>query len=64
MGRKVVDGAKALASAVTKVFDHPVIQRCQSRKIRNVEVITAAPGTPTRHPMPWRSCPSESPRSS
>jgi putative transposase len=32
----VIDGAKALASAVTAVFDHPVIQRCQLHKIRNV----------------------------
>jgi putative transposase len=33
----VIDGAKALASAVKAVFDHPVIQRCQLHKIRNVE---------------------------
>ncbi len=33
----VIDGAKALASAVNRVFDHPVIQRCQLHKIRNVE---------------------------
>jgi len=33
----VIDGAKALASAVNSVFDHPVIQRCQLHKIRNVE---------------------------
>jgi putative transposase len=32
----VVDGAKALRSAVTDVFDHPVIARCQLHKIRNV----------------------------
>jgi putative transposase len=32
-----IDGAKALASAVHAVFDHPVIQRCQLHKIRNVE---------------------------
>jgi transposase-like protein len=25
----VIDGAKALASAVHAVFDHPVVQRCQ-----------------------------------
>jgi putative transposase len=25
----VVDGAKALRHAVTEVFDHPIIQRCQ-----------------------------------
>jgi putative transposase len=33
----VIDGAKALASAVHAVFDHPVVQRCQLHKIRNVE---------------------------
>lgn len=33
----VLDGAKALRAAVTAVFDHPVIQRCQLHKIRNVE---------------------------
>jgi putative transposase len=32
----VIDGAKALKSAVTRVFDHPIIQRCQLHKIRNV----------------------------
>ena len=32
----VVDGAKALRRAVTEVFDHPVIQRCQLHKLRNV----------------------------
>jgi putative transposase len=31
-----IDGAKALRAAVTRVFDHPVIQRCQLHKIRNV----------------------------
>jgi putative transposase len=29
--------AKALSAAVPSVFDHPVIQRCQIPKIRNVE---------------------------
>ena len=33
----VIDGAKALASAVKAVLDHPVIHRCQLHKIRNVE---------------------------
>ncbi len=33
----VIDGAKALASAVTAVFDRPVLARCQLHKIRNVE---------------------------
>jgi transposase-like protein len=33
----VLDGAKALAAGVKSVFDHPVIQRCQLHKIRNVE---------------------------
>ncbi len=32
----VIDGAKALSSAVKAVFDHPVVQRCQLHKIRNV----------------------------
>jgi putative transposase len=32
----VVDGAKAPRRAVTEVFDHPVIQRCQLHKLRNV----------------------------
>ena len=33
----VIDGAKALRRAVRDVFDHPVIQRCQLHKIRNVQ---------------------------
>jgi transposase-like protein len=33
----VLDGAKALVASVKAVFDHPVIQRCQLHKIRNVE---------------------------
>ena len=33
----VIDGAKALASAVKEIFDRPVVQRCQLHKIRNVE---------------------------
>jgi putative transposase len=32
----VVDGSKALRRAITDVFDHPVIARCQLHKIRNV----------------------------
>jgi putative transposase len=32
-----IDGAKALYRAVVDVFDHPVIQRCQLHKIRNVQ---------------------------
>jgi len=31
-----IDGAKALRAAVVRVFDHPVIQRCQLHKLRNV----------------------------
>ena len=31
-----IDGGKALRAAVTRVFDHPVIARCQLHKIRNV----------------------------
>jgi putative transposase len=33
----VIDGSTALRRAVVDVFDHPVIQRCQLHKIRNVE---------------------------
>ena len=33
----VLDGAKALATAVNAVFDRPLIQRCQLHKIRNVQ---------------------------
>ena len=32
-----VDGSKALRKAVVDVLDHPVIQRCQLHKIRNVK---------------------------
>lgn len=32
-----IDGSKALRKAVVDVFDHPVIQRCQLHKIRNVK---------------------------
>jgi putative transposase len=31
-----IDGGKALRAAVVKVFAHPVIQRCQLHKLRNV----------------------------
>ena len=31
-----IDGAKALAAAVKRVFDHPVIHRCQLHQQRNV----------------------------
>jgi putative transposase len=31
-----IDGGKALRAAVVRVFDHPVIARCQLHKIRNV----------------------------
>ena len=31
-----IDGGKVLRAAVTRVFTHPVIQRCQLHKIRNV----------------------------
>jgi putative transposase len=32
-----IDGSKALRKAVLDVLDHPVIQRCQLHKIRNVK---------------------------
>lgn len=31
-----IDGGKALRAAVVRVFDHPVVGRCQLHKIRNV----------------------------
>ena len=31
-----IDGGRALHAAVVRVFDHPVIQRCQLHKLRNV----------------------------
>jgi putative transposase len=31
-----IDGGTALHAAVTAVFDHPVVQRCQAHKCRNV----------------------------
>jgi len=33
----VIDGSKALASAVRAIFERPAIQRCQLHKVRNVE---------------------------
>lgn len=32
----VIDGAKALRRAVNDVFDHPIVQRCQLHKLRNI----------------------------
>jgi transposase-like protein len=32
-----IDGSKALRKAVIDVLDHPVIQRCQLHKVRNVK---------------------------
>ena len=43
----VIDGAKALAAGVRAVFDHPVIQRCQLHKIRNVEARLPKSTAPT-----------------
>src|SRR5665648_1211246 len=31
-----IDGGKALHAGIVQVFDHPVIQRCQAHKCRNV----------------------------
>jgi putative transposase len=39
----VIDGAKALRRAVTDVLDHPVIQRCQLHKVRNLEARLPSP---------------------
>jgi putative transposase len=32
----VIDGAKALRRAISDVFDHPIVQRCQLHKLRNI----------------------------
>jgi len=44
-----IDGGKALHAAVTRVFDHPVIQRCQLHKLRNVADRLARPPGLDRH---------------
>ena len=46
----VLDGAKALRRAVTDVFDHPIVQRCQLHKLRK-----SPTGSPTPSPRPWPS---------
>jgi putative transposase len=40
-----IDGGKALRAAVVRVFDHPVIARCQLHKIRGRQ----AARPPRRH---------------
>jgi putative transposase len=55
----VLDGAKALCRAVNDVFDHPVVQRCQLHKLRNVadrlpDAVASNPGPP-RCPAPTPS---------
>ena len=69
-----IDGGKALRAAVVKVFDHPVIGRCQLHKIRNVadklpDHLAATvskrmrrPTTPSRRSWPRRNS-RRSPRS-
>jgi putative transposase len=48
----VIDGAKALRRAITDVFDHPVIARCQQHKIRNVrDRLPQRLGGPVEHRM-------------
>ena len=48
----VIDGAKALRRAITDVFDHPVIARCQQHKIRNVrDKLPERLGGPVEHRM-------------
>ena len=63
----VIDGAKALRRAVTDVFDHPVVQRCQLHKLRNVtdRLPTRSPprspsacAAPTTTPTRWWPRPS------
>jgi putative transposase len=38
----VIDGAKALATAVKEIFDHPVVQRCQIHYVERRIMWTAA----------------------
>jgi putative transposase len=48
----VIDGAKALRRAITDVFDHPVIARCQQHKIRNLrDKLPQRLGGPVEHRM-------------
>ena len=48
----VIDRAKALRRAITDVFDHPVIARCQQHKIRNVrDKLPQRLGGPVEHRM-------------
>ena len=48
----VIDGAKALRRAITDVFDHPVIARCQQHKLRNVrDKLPERLGGPVEHRM-------------
>jgi putative transposase len=48
----VIDGAKALRRAITDVFDHPVLARCQQHKIRNVrDKLPERLGGPVEHRM-------------
>jgi putative transposase len=63
----VIDGATALRRAVTDVFDHPVIQRCQLHKLRNVtdrlpdavaSVVASGCARPTASPTRWWPRPS------
>ena len=63
-----IDGSKALRKAVIDVLDHPVIQRCQLHKVRNVKDHLpqrlrssvgrrmTTPTTPTRLLRPKRRC--------
>jgi Transposase, Mutator family len=46
----VIDRAKALRRAVSDVFDHPVIQRCQLQSSA-----TSPTGSPVPWPRPWPS---------
>jgi putative transposase len=48
----VIDGAKALHRAITDVFDHPMIGRCQLHKVRNVrDKLPQRLGGPVEHRM-------------
>jgi putative transposase len=63
----IIDEAKALRRAVTDVFDHPVVQRYQLHKLRNVsdrlpDALASTVAKRMRrayhHPDPWWPRPS------
>jgi putative transposase len=58
----IIDGAKALRRAISDVFDHPIVQRCQLHKLRNVtdrlpdavaSTVAKRSAAPTTTPIRW-----------